>query len=76
MGYLVSAHKKGLPLGSFANLGALKTSKISHFPTNGTSTLDKVISGTQDRSLRPGTSFGVCSRLFDTCHFHIVWPYP
>ena len=68
------------------NLGTQKTSKMSHFPINGTSTTDEEYKGTQGRSLRPGISFGVCSRCLANhirllvfnldSWFHIAWPYP
>ena len=60
----------GVLLNSFANLGTLKTSKMSHSPRSGTSTLEKVYRGTPGRSLRPGTSFGVCKQaLSQQCSF-------
>ena len=54
---MVSPQKKATLLGSFANLDTLKTSKMSHFPINGTSAFVKYTGGTQGRSLRPGTIF-------------------
>lgn len=60
--------KKRLLVGSFKNLGTLKARNLSHSRQNGP--LRWITYTEAGRSLRPGTRFGVCSRLSAN---HIHW---